>query len=130
MAEVERSIRALDKHAARHELFERADDFLIAAAACVAHGVGIERSAEHRGGSHDLCCQVAEGGEARVEQITDTTRDRPVGCVDAVAVERVEVLDDEERQATALPVETSAEVAVSAGAADKLGDVGGGEAAE
>src|SRR5258708_6891409 len=130
MAEVERAVGSLDEHPARHELLERRNDLLVAAAARIARRVRVERPPQHSGGSDDLRGELTEGGETGPEQVANGAGDRPVGSVDTVSRERVEVLDDEEWQAAALPVETSAEIAVSSRALDKLRDVRGGQTAE
>ena len=125
VAEVERPLVGLDEHAARDQLLERDDDLLVAAAARVAHRVGVERPPEHRGGGDDLPGELAERAEARREQLADAAGHRPFGRVRVLAGERVEVLDDEERQAAALAVEARSELGVVAARDDELGDVGG-----
>ena len=126
VAELDRSIRALDEQPATDELLERENDLLVGAAARGPHRVGVERPTEHGCGGKHLERQLAETGEPSLEEVTHAHRKRPVGLV-VSASERIEVLHDEEREPAALEVQPRPEIVAPAGRRDELRHVGARE---
>ena len=97
---------ALADQPAADELLERADGLLLAAAAGGAHGPDVERAPDHgRRGEH-LARGLADRVEAPEQQLARARGKRPR----RVGVERVEVLDEQERQPFGLLVQAPGEL--------------------
>ena len=96
----------LAHEAAPDELLQRADRLLVAAAGRRADGVDLERAADHRGGGEHLAAGLADRVEAGEQQLARARGQRPV----RVGAQRVEVLDEQERQALGLLVEPRREL--------------------
>ena len=99
VAEVVHARVEIGEDPARAQLLDRRDGLLVAASADVANELRLERTTEHRGGSGDLPRHLAGRGQPCFQHVPDAGRQRPVGHV---VPERVEILDDEERQAARL----------------------------
>jgi hypothetical protein len=76
------------------ELLKRRDRLLVAAAAGGAHDADVERAPDHCGGCEDLATGLTDGVQARQQQLARAGGQRPR----RVAAERVQVLDQQERQ--------------------------------
>ena len=113
---------ALADQPAADELLERADGLLLAAAAGGAHGPDVERAPDHgRRGEH-LARGLADRVEAPEQQLARARGQRPR----RVGVERVEVLDEQERQPFGLLVQAPGELGARAGSRrrEQLADLG------
>ncbi len=106
---------------ALHELLERGDRLLVAAAGGGADGVDLERATDDRGGGEHLAAGLADRVEAGEEQLARALGQRPVG----IRAERVEVLDEQEREPLGLLVEAPRELGRGVGdrRAEQLADL-------
>ena len=102
---------ALADQPAADELLERADRLLLAAAAGGTRGPDVEGAPDHRRGREHLAGGLADGVQAGEQQLARTGGQRPR----RVVAERVEVLDEQEREPLRLLVEAPRELRGGAG---------------